>query len=202
MPPQKGKPVRDPERTQRRILEAALHEFAGRGFAGARVAAIARRAGSNKRMLYHYFGDKAGLFRAVLRHKIAARRARIEAQSPGNDFISTVPLWFRQNCEDGDWVRLLAWESLQTQGRSVCDENERRRLTLEALAKIRKKQAAKILRADVPAAYLQLAKSSLAMFPMAMPQLTRLIIGRSPHDPKFQRGYAKFLETISTAFRP
>ena len=65
--------ARDPARTQERILAAALNEFATHGFAGARVDAIARRARINKRMLYHYFGDKAGLFREVLRRKIAQR---------------------------------------------------------------------------------------------------------------------------------
>lgn len=57
---------RDPDDTRRRILEAAADAFAGQGFAGARVDAIAAAAGTNKRMLYHYFGDKGGLHRAVL----------------------------------------------------------------------------------------------------------------------------------------
>ena len=41
-------------------------EFAAKGFGGARVDAIALRAGTNKRMLYHYFGDKEALYLAVL----------------------------------------------------------------------------------------------------------------------------------------
>ena len=66
---------RNPRRTRERILSAALKEFAAKGFAGARIDVIARRAAINKRMLYHYFGGKEKLFRAVLRHKIAERRA-------------------------------------------------------------------------------------------------------------------------------
>jgi AcrR family transcriptional regulator len=197
-----GAAVRDPDRTRRRILDAALKEFSARGFAGARVGGIARRAEVNKRMLYHYFGDKEGLFRAVLRHKISERRSRVEAQISENEPVSRMPLWFRQNCQDIDWVRLLAWESLQTAGDKVLDEKERRRITRQARARIRQKQAAGQLRNDVAAAHLQLAKVSLSMFPMALPQIARLILGRSPHDPKFQREYAQFLETISTAFRP
>lgn len=194
--------VRAPERTRQRILDAALSEFASKGFAGARVDAIARRAGSNKRMLYHYFDDKKGLFRAVLRHKISERISRVEAQAPKDDLVFSLPLWFKQNCHDTDWVRLLAWESLQTTDNSVVDEAGRRRLARKAVARIRQKQAAGRLRNDVAAAHLQLAKTSLAMFPMAFPQITRLIVGCSPHDPKFQREYTRFLETISTAFRP
>lgn len=48
------------------ILAAARREFAGRGFSGARVEAIARAAGCNKAMLFYYFASKEKLYRAVL----------------------------------------------------------------------------------------------------------------------------------------
>ncbi|MBO1075924.1 TetR/AcrR family transcriptional regulator [Roseomonas marmotae] len=49
------------------ILEAALEEFAARGFAGARMAAVASRAGVTKGLLYHYFpGGKPDLFQSVV----------------------------------------------------------------------------------------------------------------------------------------
>src|SRR2546423_15054537 len=67
--------TRNPERTQQRILQAAFKEFAAKGFSGARVDGIARRASINKRMLYHYFGDKEALFREVLRGKNEQRQA-------------------------------------------------------------------------------------------------------------------------------
>jgi TetR/AcrR family transcriptional regulator len=193
---------RDPERTRLRILESALKEFAACGFAGARVSRIARRAKINKRMLYHYFEDKEGLFRAVLHHKISERRSSVEAQASEMDPASCLSLWFKQNCQDTDWVRLLAWESLQTVKNLVLDEKERRRIAQEAATRIREKQKAGSLRADVPAQFLQLARISLSMFPTALPQLTRVITGSSPQDLKFQREYARFLETISAAFRP
>ena len=53
-PTRRAKP-RDPERTRAAILGAAQREFAARGLSGARVDEIARRAGANKRMIYHYF---------------------------------------------------------------------------------------------------------------------------------------------------
>src|ERR687888_919087 len=57
---------RDPEATRERILRAAMAEFASKGLGGARVDEIAERAGANKRMLYHYFGNKEDLFLAAL----------------------------------------------------------------------------------------------------------------------------------------
>lgn len=57
---------RDAEATQARILAAAKKEFSKNGLAGARIDEIAERAKANKRMIYHYFGNKEDLFRIVL----------------------------------------------------------------------------------------------------------------------------------------
>jgi AcrR family transcriptional regulator len=57
---------RNPELTKERILEAATEEFAQKGYGSARVDAIALAAGVNKRMLYHYYGNKDALFLAIL----------------------------------------------------------------------------------------------------------------------------------------
>jgi AcrR family transcriptional regulator len=57
---------RDADLTRKRILAAATVEFARKGLGGARVDEIALRSKSNKRMIYHYFGDKEQLFTTVL----------------------------------------------------------------------------------------------------------------------------------------
>jgi TetR/AcrR family transcriptional regulator len=57
---------RDPAATRKKLLTAARREFASNGLAGARVDEIAERAGVNKQLVYHYFGDKDALYLAVL----------------------------------------------------------------------------------------------------------------------------------------
>jgi TetR/AcrR family transcriptional regulator len=57
---------RDPAGTRQKLLTAARREFAQSGLAGARVDEIAARAGVNKQLVYHYFGDKDALYLAVL----------------------------------------------------------------------------------------------------------------------------------------
>src|SRR5882757_9942514 len=57
---------RDPAATRKKLLTAARREFAENGLAGARVDEIAERAGVNKQLVYHYFGDKDALYLAVL----------------------------------------------------------------------------------------------------------------------------------------
>jgi AcrR family transcriptional regulator len=72
----KRKPqVRDPEATKLRILAAAEKEFAKHGLGGARVDRIAAQAKSNKRMLYHYFGNKEALFSITVESAYARFRA-------------------------------------------------------------------------------------------------------------------------------
>jgi TetR/AcrR family transcriptional regulator len=61
-----------------RILAAAAREFAERGYAGARVDRIARRARVNKAMLYYHFRSKQGLYRALLRQTFARAGARLQ----------------------------------------------------------------------------------------------------------------------------
>src|SRR3954470_11149558 len=71
----RGRGLRDAGRTQATILAAATREFAQHGMSGARVDRIAARAKTNKRMLYYYFGNKEGLFLAVLESAYARIRA-------------------------------------------------------------------------------------------------------------------------------
>ena len=204
MHPKSQKPAagatRNPDRTRSRILAAAAVEFAAKGLAGARVDAIARQAGSNKRMLYHYFTDKEGLYRAVLRTKITERRTQFEAAPV--DPVENLPFRFELMCRDQEWIRLLGWEALEYQGGRVQEEKFRRQGTLRALERLRGHQAAGKLTSDHDRRHLLLAKMALTIFPIAFPQLTRLVTGSATRDPKFQRAYRDFLKKFAPAFWP
>jgi len=82
---------RDPAATQKRILQAAKHEFARSGLGGARVDKIAAKAKSNKRMLYHYFGNKEALFRRTLEDAYGDfRRAEAELNIEADDPVTAL----------------------------------------------------------------------------------------------------------------
>ena len=74
MPEPAGARRRDKAATRRAILDAAFIEFSDHGLSGARVESIARRTGTNVRMIYYYFGSKAGLYRSVLEQAYADMR--------------------------------------------------------------------------------------------------------------------------------
>jgi AcrR family transcriptional regulator len=109
--------VRDPERTRGLILEAAVAEFAENGLSGARVDAIAARAGANKRMLYHYFGNKEDLYLAALEHVYVAIRSRervlhLEDLPPALAMRELVLVTWRHFIEHPEFLSLLVTENL------------------------------------------------------------------------------------------
>ena len=61
---------KDGEQTRDRLLEAASMEFTEKGFHGAKVAQICRRAGCNVAAINYYFGSKDELYLAVFRQAI------------------------------------------------------------------------------------------------------------------------------------
>ncbi len=66
-------------------MAAATVEFAKMGLGGARVDVIAARAKVQKRMMYHYFGNKETLYRVVLEEAYAKFRAAEAALEIEND---------------------------------------------------------------------------------------------------------------------
>ncbi len=115
---------RDLNRTREKILAAALTEFSAKGFAGARVDAIARRARVNKRMLYYCFGAKQDLYREILRRKIADRAGFIE--STPDDFAGALAHIYLSGGTDIEFIRLMEWEAIESGGRKCIAEDERR----------------------------------------------------------------------------
>ena len=108
---------RNPERTKELIHKAALAEFADVGYGGARVDMIAERAGVNKRMLYHYFGNKDDLFLYVLERayeKIRAHEEKLDLVnlSPEDAVRELVKFTFTYHHDNPEFMRLLNNENL------------------------------------------------------------------------------------------
>ena len=103
--------------TRRRILDAALAEFAAKGLAGARVDEIAARAGANKRMLYAHFGNKEDLWLTVLERAYAAKREeeralQVDALPPAEAMRKLVEFNLRYTAAHPEFVALLNQENI------------------------------------------------------------------------------------------
>jgi TetR/AcrR family transcriptional regulator len=73
------RPRRPPAPTRDRILQAALVEFAARGFDGAKTDRIAEHANVNKAMLYYHFRNKKQLYLEIIRTQFGAVAEAVEA---------------------------------------------------------------------------------------------------------------------------
>lgn len=191
---------RDQERTRERLLTAAREEFAARGLAGARVDAIAERAGVNKRMLYVYFGNKRELFTEVLRHKLAAKAEEL-ANAP-IDPSESLLYWARAVAQDREWIRLLQWESLEWGDQPIPAEHERRKHEEAGIAGLRIAQEHGMVAADLDPRQLMLACVALVTFPAAFPRPTHLITGGVLGDAGFESAQAAFLQRLADLLRP
>ncbi|QLY34508.1 TetR family transcriptional regulator [Nocardia huaxiensis] len=174
----------DTEGTKRRLLEAAVHEFAERGPDGARVAAIATRAGINKERIYQYFGDKRGLFEAVLTDQLEqlAAASPLAADHAGDlaDYAGHVFDYHRTHPQ---FLRLLHWEGLQQQEGALPAESARASHYAEKVAALAAAQRAGALADDVAPGYLLYAVAALAAWFFAVPQVVRMLLGADADDP-------------------
>jgi AcrR family transcriptional regulator len=98
-------------------MKTAIAEFARHGFAGARIARIVKRAGSNPRMIYHYFGRKSELYIAVLENVLGGLRTielrlDVEHLDPLEGLLRLFDFLNSHFEANQDLVRLLVTENL------------------------------------------------------------------------------------------
>lgn len=108
---------RDAGATQARILRAAKREFAKNGLGGARVDEIAERAKANKRMIYHYFGNKEDLFRTVLEEayldiREAEKKLDLDGMPPKVALETLVRFTWNYYLENPEFITLVNSENL------------------------------------------------------------------------------------------
>jgi AcrR family transcriptional regulator len=108
---------RNPERTSAAILEAAVKEFTEKGYGGARIDEIARRAGANKRSLYYYFGGKEALYLAVLEGayfniRTAEGKLQLSSRDPSEGIRELCRFTWEYYLEHPEFLSLLNTENL------------------------------------------------------------------------------------------
>ncbi|MBC8026055.1 MAG: TetR family transcriptional regulator [Steroidobacteraceae bacterium] len=163
---------RSAEGTKARILEAALSEFATRGFSGARVDVIAAQAKSNKRMLYAYVGNKDALWLATLEAVYAAKRQEerqlaIGELSPEEAMRTLIRFNFRYHLDHPEFVTLVNNENLMG-ARKLRKSKLVPQLyspLLETLTEVlRRGQKAKVFRTGVDPMQLYISIAALGYF--------------------------------------
>ena len=188
--------ARNPEQTRRSILDAASREFAALGFAGARTDAIAAAAGVNKRMLYHYFGDKAQLYAAVLTARLDADADATLSDSPDGALAGSLARRAAAARERPDDVRLAMWEAL-TEAPDVAVNSARSAAWRARVTSLAAAQRDGRIAGEFDAAQLELALTAVTLFPFAFRQIARAMTGQSPGEPAFDAAHAAFLSVLA-----
>jgi AcrR family transcriptional regulator len=115
-------PTRDAEVTKARILDAAEEEFARGGLMGGRTEAIAANTGVTKAMIYYYFNDKEGLYRAVLERCVTQRmkamqRVDMHTSDPEEDLKRYVIVFLDESGTNQNLPAIFLHEGIQNQGK-------------------------------------------------------------------------------------
>lgn len=185
---------RDAERTRALILDAAVAEFARAGYAGARIAAIADRAGVNKQLISYYFGGKEGLYQAVVDQW---RLQDINLDDTPRSLPDVIAHYVHAATEHRDFARLLAWQGLtMDQGGFPPDAYQAPRMA-ESVAWLRRCQEAGELAPDLDPACVLLAFFAAASVGAVLPQVVKSITGLDPAAEEFVSHYAEQLERMT-----
>lgn len=156
---QRPRRERNAEETKRRILDAAEHEFARKGYDGARLRDVAEAAGVHHALLHHYWGDKEGVFGAVIERALGgvSTRALAILETPRDtrelieQYVATVVDFY---AEHPNLVRILHFATLDegSPAYARCEEIAHRVLLpiLNALAEsIAEGQRDGVMHADI-----------------------------------------------------
>ena len=165
----------DPQATRHNIIEIATHEFAHKGYGGARVDAIAARTRTSKRMIYYHFSGKEGLYLAVLEAAYGGIRREeatldLDHLAPEAALRRLVASTFDYYIEHPEFVRLVMNENIMDgahmkRSRTIGKLNV---TVIDALKKIvRRGQKTGVFRSGIEPLELHMSISALGIFNVA-----------------------------------
>lgn len=200
--------VRDPQRTSAAILAASVREFTEKGFGGARINEIARRAGANKRMLYHYFGDKEALYLAVLESayvgiRSAEAKLHLRNREPVDAIRELTLFTWRYYIDHPEFLSILHTENLHRashlkRSARIFDLNSP---LIAVISEALKKGAASgVLRSDVDAVETYVTIAALGFFYLSNRWTLSTVFGRDLTTPKALEAWGEHVVEVVLAF--
>ncbi|MFO1034767.1 MAG: TetR/AcrR family transcriptional regulator [Hyphomicrobiales bacterium] len=196
----KDRQTRDPAATQKRILAAAKAEFARFGLAGARVDRIAIKAKSNKRMLYHYFGNKEALFTRTLEDaygefRLAEDALGLEKDDPVTALSRLMRFTFDYYLANPEFITLVNSENLHKarhiKSSALLDDMNRRFVgRMEDL--LDRGAAAGVFRRDLDRVQMLIALSGLGFHYLNNRHTGVIVYGRELMSPAALKARADF----------
>ncbi len=187
------------EQSRERILRAAVTEFGAKGYAGARTAGIARRAGVNQQLISYYFGGKQGLLDELRRRWRSTETAVVP---PGTSFADAVSGYLDATLDQPDWARLMIWQSLGDGPGGPDDGTAQRAKLQDAVVRLRQRQLDGEVTDGLDAEFLLLLAYAVAFAPIALPEVVSGIFGVDPLSPVYRERCREQLSRLAAPQAP
>ena len=203
--------TQDPEGVRRSILEAARREFVEHGLSGARVDEIAAKTATSKRMIYYYFGDKVGLYRAVIeemydRIRRFERSLDLGALPPDEAMAKLAGFTFDYHADNPDFVRMVMIENIH-HARHLATSTKIATLNLSIIDVIReiyqRGVAGGLFRPGIEALDIHLTISALSFYNVSNRASIRQVFGHDMGAPDILPGRRQIaIDTVMRMLRP
>lgn len=167
-------------------MRAAVDEFSRSGYAGARVDEIARVAGVNKQLVYHYFDNKQGLYLVALEHVYGQIREKeqslsLDALAPIEAMRQLVGFSFDYLAEHPEFIALLTDEN-RNQGEHILASQRLQRMHSPFISMLEstldRGVAQGVFRGDVDAVHLYISIAGISYFFFSNNHTLSAIFGR------------------------
>jgi len=176
------------------ILNAAIAEFAEHGRDGVRMEKVAQRAGLNKALVYRHFESREKLFEMAL-ESVFADRFKLLDDLP-DELVPLFEIWTKRFAENPLFLKLMLRESLELASDEPIHADLRERYYRHQVDGIRQYQQEGKLPADMDPESLFLMLTAILVFPYLLPQVTRLVTGKSPESKSFKTRWKKQFDQL------
>jgi TetR/AcrR family transcriptional regulator len=168
---------RDAERTRQALLDAARHEFADKGLAGARVTEIADRAGVNKQLISYYFGGKQGLYDTLVEQWLEQEQ---EMTDPAIGLDELVARYLAVAHDQPELQRLFIRENLEVDPATVAPD-----LHADDVTDLRRRQAEGEIAEDIDPAFLLLVLQAAVSVGVLFPRDVKRYLDLDPSSDEY-----------------
>ena len=189
-----GRPAGGDATVREALLETARTLFLARGFKSVTIRQIAAAAGSSSATIHYHFGDKLGLYRAMLETAIAPvaealQRLGDPARTEPADVQEVIRLYTRM-LAGNPWLPALIMQEVLSEGgrfREQFIEHFAGRLAPLFIAIFRREQVRATIRDDLDPHLAALSAISMTVFPFLALPVTSRVLGMSLQDAAVER---------------
>jgi AcrR family transcriptional regulator len=187
-----------------RLLECSRNLFLQQGFGEVSLRRVAAAAGTTPAMIHYYFGDKLGLYRAMIEDAVGPLVASVQrlretagADGPGLDQVMRA---YMQMVAANPWFPALVIQEVLAQNGHMRGEFIERfagRIAPALVAVLRREREQGRIRHDIDPQFAAVSMLSLCVFPFASLPVTGPVLGFRPEGEALEH----FIEHSIRLFR-